>query len=174
MNGVTWSSKDNVVKAIGKTEDLNSSPTKIRFSVPKVPGIYRISGGNDKIKVVVQIEKASGGYEYYVNNRTFTVVDEDVSVELYLQVDKNKTVNDSVKVMLNKGNVTLAFEPYTGGTPYTDKYTATITDQTGDSVTLSIKNVSESVGNSTELDVMLTDRNGVTKRSEQGKKFIGG
>ena len=36
------------------------------------------------------------------------------------------------------------------------------------------KNVSESVGDSTELDVVLTDRNGVTKRSEQGKKFIGG
>lgn len=50
----------------------------------------------------------------------------------------------------------------------------TITDQTGDSVTLSIKNVSESVGDSTTLDAVLTDRNGVTKRSEQGKKFIGG
>lgn len=35
-------------------------------------------------------------------------------------------------------------------------------------------NVAESVGDSTELDVVLTDKNGITKRSEVGKTFTGG
>lgn len=43
-----------------------------------------------------------------------------------------------------------------------------------DDVTLSIENVAESVGDSTELDVILTDKNGITKRSEVGKTFTGG
>ena len=38
----------------------------------------------------------------------------------------------------------------------------------------SIENVAESVGDSTELDVVLTDKNGITKRSEVGKTFTGG
>lgn len=62
----------------------------------------------------------------------------------------------------------------TGGTPYTDKYTATIVDQAEDNVTLSIENVSAVTGDTTDLDVVLTDRHGVTKRSEIGKSFIGG
>lgn len=56
----------------------------------------------------------------------------------------------------------------------TVEYTATITDQNENNVTLSIENVAESVGDSTELDVVLTDKNGITKRSEVGKTFIGG
>lgn len=47
-------------------------------------------------------------------------------------------------------------------------------DQAEDNVTLSIENVAESVGDSTELDVVLTDKNGITKRSEVGKTFTGG
>lgn len=41
-------------------------------------------------------------------------------------------------------------------------------------VTLSIENVSAVTGDTTDLDVVLTDRHGVTKRSEVGKSFIGG
>lgn len=76
--------------------------------------------------------------------------------------------------MLNNGATALPFEPYTGGTPYTDKYTATITNQTESEVTLSIENVTATVGDTTELDIVLTDRNDITKRSEVGKTFIGG
>ena len=46
---------------------------------------------------------------------------------------------------------------------------------TVDGVTWSCKdNVAESVGDSTELDIVLTDKNGITKRSEVGKTFTGG
>lgn len=36
------------------------------------------------------------------------------------------------------------------------------------------QNVSAVTGDTTDLDVVLTDRHGVTKRSEIGKSFIGG
>lgn len=172
--GVTWSCKDNVVTAIGETGEEYSRPTDLRYHVPVVPGNYYISGGVNQIRVVVKTTNKSGLEMYYLNNQAFTITDEISSIKLYVEAIPNTIVNATTKVMLNKGNVALPFEPYTGGTPYTDKYTATIVDQAEDNVTLSIENVSAVTGDTTDLDVVLTDRYGVTKRSEIGKSFIGG
>lgn len=174
VEGVTWSCKDNIVTAIGETGNEYSRPTDLIYSVPVVPGNYYISGGVNPIRVVIKTRNISGSEMYYLNNQAFTITDDISSIKLYVEVTPNAIVNTTIKVMLNKGNVALPFEPYTGGTPYTDKYTATITDQNENNVTLSIENVAESVGDSTELDVVLTDKNGITKRSEVGKTFIGG
>lgn len=87
-------------------------------------------------------------------------------------IPQNDTSEQTVEY--TRGAASDIFEPYTGGTPYTDKYTATIVDQAEDNVTLSIENVSAATGDTTDLDVVLTDRHGVTKRSEIGKSFIGG
>lgn len=174
VDGVTWSCKDNVVTAIGETGNDFSRPTDLICRVPVVPGNYYISGGELPIRVVVKTTNVSGSEMYYLNNQAFTITDEISSIRLYVEAMPNTTVNTSIKVMLNKGNVALPFEPYTGGTPYTDKYIATIVDQAEDNVTLSIENVSAVTGDTTDLDVVLTDRHGVTKRSEIGKSFIGG
>lgn len=174
VDGVTWSCKDNVVTAIGETGNMYSWPTDLIYIVPVVPGNYYISGGVNSIRVVIKTRNISGSEMYYLNNQAFTITDDISSIKLYVEVTPNTKVDTTIKVMLNKGNVALPFEPYTGGTPYTDKYTATIVDQAEDNVTLSIENVAESVGDSTELDVVLTDKNGITKRSEVGKAFTGG
>lgn len=174
VDGVTWSCKDNVVTAIGKTGNDYSRATDLIYSVPVVPGNYYISGGVNPIRAVVKTTDKSGSERYYLNNQAFTITDEISSIKLYVEAMPNKIVNGTIKVMLNKGNVALPFEPYTGGTPYTDKYTATIVNQAEDNVTLSIENVSAVTGDTTDLDVVLTDRHGVTKRSEIGKSFIGG
>lgn len=174
VDGVTWSCKDNVVTAIGETGNDYSRPTDLIYSVPVVPGNYYISGGVNPIRAVIKTRNISGSEMYYLNNQAFTITDDISSIKLYVEAMPNTIVNTTIKVMLNKGNVALPFEPYTGGTPYTDKYTVTIVDQSEDNVTLSIENVAESVGDSTELDVVLTDKNGITKRSEVGKTFIGG
>lgn len=174
VGGVTWSCKDNVVTAIGETGKEYSRPTDLVYRVPVVPGNYYISGGVNPIRVVVKTTDNSGSDMYYLNNRAFTITGDISSIKLYVEAIPNTIVNTTIKVMLNKGNVALPFEPYTGGTPYTDKYTATIVDQAEDNVTLSIENVSAVTGDTTELDVVLTDRHGVTKRSEIGKSFIGG
>lgn len=174
VDGVTWSCKDNVVTATGETGNDYSRPYDLIYPVPVVPGNYYISGGVIPIRVVVKTTNKSGLEVYYLNNQAFTITDDISSIKLYVEVVPNTIVNATVKVMLNKGNVALPFEPYTGGTPYTDKYTATIVDQAEDNVTLSIENVSAVTGDTTDLDVVLTDRHGVTKRSEIGKSFIGG
>lgn len=174
VNGVTWSCKDNVVTAIGETGNEFSRALDLVYRVPVVPGNYYISGGVNPIRAVVKTTDNSGSDMYYLNNEAFTITDEISSIKLYVEAMPNTIVNGTIKVMLNKGNVALPFEPYTGGTPYTDKYTATIVDQAEDNVTLSIENVSAVTGDTTDLDVVLTDRHGVTKRSEIGKSFIGG
>lgn len=174
VGGVTWSCKDNVVTAIGETGTEYSRATDLVYNVPVVPGNYYISGGVNPIRAVVKTTNNSGSNMYYLNDQAFTITDEISSIKLYVEATPNTKVNATIKVMLNKGNVALPFEPYTGGTPYTDKYTATIVDQAEDNVTLSIKNVSTVTGDTTGLDVVLTDRHGVTKRSEIGKSFIGG
>ena len=174
VDGVTWSCKDNVITAIGETGEEYSRPTDLLYRVPVVPGNYYISGGVNPIRAVIKTTNISGSEMYYLNNQAFTITDDISSIKLYVEAMPNTIVNTTIKVMLNKGNVALPFEPYTGGTPYTDKYTVTIVDQSEDNVTLSIENVAESVGDSTELDVVLTDKNGITKRSEVGKTFTGG
>lgn len=174
VDGVTWSCKDNVVTAIGETGKEYSRPTDLVSIVPVVPGNYYISGGVNPIRVIVKTRNKSGLEMYYMNNQAFTITDDISSIKLYVEAMPNTIVDTTIKVMLNKGNVALPFELYTGGTPYTNKYTATIVDQAEDNVTLSIENVSAVTGDTTDLDVVLTDRHGVTKRSEIGKSFIGG
>lgn len=92
---------------------------------------------------------------------------------IYCGGDSSAT-NGAIRGLRLTVNPNSQWEPYTGGTPYTDKYTATIMNQSESEVTLSIENVSESVGESTELDVVLTDKNDITQRSEVGKTFTGG
>lgn len=174
ISGVTWTCNDNVVSAIGETSEVASTTVSdIYCNIPIKPGTYYIARGGDGIVVFVRVINKTGSTTHYYSTE-FNLDGSEQSVILFLQVNANTKVDGTVKVMLNKGDKPLPFEPYTSGTPYTDKYTATITDQTEDNVTLSIKNVSATVGDTTTLDVVLTDRNGVTKRSEQGKKFIGG
>lgn len=146
----------------------------IFYSMPIIPGNYHISGKGDVVQIIVLITKNSGESKYVYADNAFTLAGDEKSAVIYLIVRNGLVVDETIKVMLNKGDTALPFEPYTGGTPYTDKYTATIENQTGSEVTLSIENVSATVGDSTELDVVLTDKNDITQRSEVGKTFIGG
>lgn len=174
INGVRWSSVDNEVSAVGTATSYSTTMAYIFYNVPIIPGDYYISGRGEGIKTVVRIENDNDAFNYVVANHKFTLTGDEKLVTIYLQVDPQTTVNERIKVMLNKGDTPLPYEPYTGGTPYTDKYKPTITGQTGNSVTLSIENVSATEGDTTVLDIELTDKNGVTKRSEDGKPFIGG
>lgn len=172
LQNVTWSCKDNVVTAKGT--GYSSTNKHIFYNVPIIPGNYYLSGKGNGVLIVVHITENSGTSRYVYADGNFTLAGNEQSVVIYLIVRTGVVVDETIKVMLNKGDTALPFEPYTGGTPYTDKYTATIENQTDSEVTLSIENVSATVGDSTELDVVLTDRNDITQRSEVGKAFIGG
>lgn len=118
IDGVVWTCEENVVTAIGKTGDIMSQTDKdIYFDVPITVGNYHVSGGNDKIKLITRVVSKTGSYKFYINNATFTMVGDERSVTIYLEVGKQVSVNSTVKVMLNRGDVALPFEPYTGGIP---------------------------------------------------------
>lgn len=142
--------------------------TNIKLS----PGVYCVSGGNKVIEL--QLEIVKNDVKLY---KTGVVEIDGTETAISAQIQCNSLESyDSAPIsfLINVGEHALPIEPYTGGTPYTGKYKPTITAQTGNTVTLSIENVSATEGDTTELDVVLTDKNGVTKRSEVGKPFIGG
>lgn len=116
-NGVMWTSKDNVVTAIGETgENVSSTAIEIFYRMPIVAGNYHVSGSANNVAVYVRVLNSVGAYQYY-SNTNFTLTGDERDVLLYLQVPRNTTVNSTIKVMLNKGDTSLPFEPYTGGIP---------------------------------------------------------
>lgn len=117
INGVTWSCKDNVVTAIGETADkVSNTMNSISCYIPVVQGNYHISDA-DTIVITVRVLDTTGTYNYYTNNKSFSLTGDEREMILYFQIFPNLTINNTIKVMLNKGNIALPFEPYTGGIP---------------------------------------------------------
>lgn len=135
-------------------------------------GSYVLSGGLSNFYAILNNITTNTYILGYMTQR-FTL-NKKCEFRVFVRVVGGFDELTEIKPMLCKGTSPLPFEPYTGGTPYTDKYKPSITGQTANSVTLSIENVSATEGETTELDIELTDKNGVTKRSEVGKPFIGG
>lgn len=118
INGVTWTSKDNVVTAIGETgEKVSSTRPEIFYNIPIEPGDYYVSGSTNVVKVIVQFISNSGEYSHHIGDGTFTLTGDERRVTVYLDAAQNSKINNTVKVMLNKGDISLPFEPYTGGIP---------------------------------------------------------
>lgn len=150
------------------------------FCETLTPGNYnaKITSVNSDLSLYV-IAWRHGKYTILCDTsreQNFTVNDGD-KFRIFVRPNERasqESLNTTFQVIIQKAEYNSKWEVFTGGTPYTDKYTATITDQTENNVTLSIENVSASEGDSTELYVVLTDIFGVSKRSEVGKTFIGG
>lgn len=141
------------------------------------PGYYYFSNNSSPLQknaIFQIILNRPSGVEFCIDRGFY--VDTDVTkITINFRVSpSSNSINATLKPMVNSGKIQIPWQPYTGGTPYTDKYTSSIKSQSESEVTLSIENVSASVGDRTELDVVLTDKNDITQRSEVGKTFIGG
>ena len=143
------------------------------------PGTYKaITNSTGKLNLYVVVWRNNSSMIICNTDdvSTFTVKDGDL-FRIFLRpvttIDQNN-LPGTYKCIIEKDIYNEEWEIYSGGTPYTDKYTATLIEQTENSVALSIKNASAAEGENTELDVVVTDIFGVTKRSEVGKTFIGG
>ena len=154
---------------VGDGEFTCSSNLDRNFDGKNTAAYLFIAGG--KLETTSSVSTAINGV-WDGNDRTVESVDGYITIAARKSAEVNPFVG--YEIMVNRGSNALPYEPYNGGTPYTDKYAATITDQTENNVTLSIENVSASEGENTGLDVVLTDIFGVTKRSEVSKTFIGG
>ena len=174
INGVTWTSKDNVVTAIGETgENMSQTDKDIYFDVPVTAGSYYISGGDDKIKLITRIINKTGQYKFYINNASFTLIGDERSLVIYLEVQKQTSVNGSTKVMLNKGNIALPFEPYTGGIPSPSPEYPQEIKSVGDSGSIELNVMGANVLEGTKLGVKSTV-NGITYATYENGILITG
>ena len=120
LDGVSWTIKDNVVTAIGETTKghVSSTITEIFYSIPIIAGNYNLScETTTRVNVIIRVKRSSGLDAYYANNSNFSLTGDEKSAIMYFQVNEQTSVNGNVKIMLNKGNIALPFEPYTGGIP---------------------------------------------------------
>lgn len=172
LHGVTIKNTKGVFTEVGKVNVGTQVDLQPNGTFMLDTGVYTLSGGVTNFYPLLH-NKTTGQYLNGDTPRQMTL-SQKCEIEIFIRVVGGFDELTAIKPMLCKGVTALPFEPYTGGTPYTDKYKPTITAQSGNSVTLSIENVSALEGDTTKLDIELTDITGVTKRSEDGKTFIGG
>lgn len=129
-------------------------------------------GGNN-INVFVSIKNDLGTMSYYRNNANFILTGNEISATVYLQVSANTTVNGTVKVMLNKGNIALPFEPYTGGIPLPSPEYPQEIKSVGDSGNIEVNVMGANVLEGTKLGVKSTV-NGITYTTYENGILITG
>lgn len=78
-------------------------------------GTYFINGSKNNAYVYVNIKKESD--EKFIENASFTIDGTETSIILYIQINPDFTVSDIIYPMLNLGDTSKPFEPYTGGKP---------------------------------------------------------
>lgn len=82
-------------------------------------GTYYINGTKNNTYVYVLIKKTDS--EKYIENASFTIDGTETSIKIFMQINPDFSVNDIIYPMLNLGNTSKPFEPYTGGKPSPNK-----------------------------------------------------
>lgn len=87
------------------------------------PGTYTVSGGKNNTQFFIRVSKDGQAYSTYKN--TFEIKGDEVWIKAYIQVDINKTANDTIWPMLNTGSTAKPWEPFTYGIPVKGHVTPT-------------------------------------------------
>ena len=82
--------------------------TSCPISLPS--GTYNISGGKNQPKFFVRISKDGLTYTDHLDN--FTINGDEAWVRVFIQVNPNMTVNETIWPMLNAGSTALPWQPY--------------------------------------------------------------
>lgn len=117
-NGITIDCMEGGKIRISGTTETNSDFYLSRLQLPA--GTYTFSAGvNIDASVLRYALVAPGGVPYYDVNGDYTTdtIKETIEVKLLLRVYAGKTIDLTVKPMLNAGSASLPWEPYTGGKP---------------------------------------------------------
>ena len=115
-NGVTFTNNGDGSITVRGTATAQTSTNFVEVNLE--PGQYRISGGNAEVKIIARIQDGET-INYYSNNKFDVTISSNINI--YMQIDSGKTVNSTVRPMLNAGDQPLPWEPYKG------HQTATIT-----------------------------------------------
>ena len=82
----------------------------ISYPISLPPETYSVSGGNNLIKFFVRISK--NGQTYTDHSNSFTINGDEVWVRVFIQVNPNLTVSETIYPMLNAGSTALPWQPY--------------------------------------------------------------
>ena len=109
-NGVTFfNNGDGSITVKGTTTDLAmTSPVNVNLQ----PGTYFVSGTSGDIHVIARVD--SGNTFRFYDAQSFAINESTTAVILYAQVEAGKTVSDTVRPMLNVGDMALSWEQYKG------------------------------------------------------------
>ena len=117
VNGIKWSCKNGVVKAVGTTTGANSSSNSasLKYDFPIKAGTYYISGSKGNVMVYAVVEK-TGTANVIVNDKSFELDGTETLCRIFCQINTSGvTVNETIYPMLNAGTEALPWEKFTGG-----------------------------------------------------------
>lgn len=113
-NGITYTSSKGAVEVKGKTGNSSSQTDTgaLTCVLPKkLKGIFYLSGTSSNVLVNVKITLMDGKIKYFGKGK-FILDGHEKEVKVYIRVDPNKTVNETIYPMINIGDVQLPWEPY--------------------------------------------------------------
>lgn len=113
-NGITYTSSKGAVKVKGKTES-SSSQTDVSALIcvlpKKLKGIFYLSGTSSNVLVNIKITSMDGAVKYFGKGK-FNLDGYEKEAKVYIRVDPNKSVNETVYPMVNAGDTPLPWEPF--------------------------------------------------------------
>ena len=113
-NGITYTSSKGAIEVKGKTENSSSQTdmSMLMCVLPKkLKGNFYLSGTSLNVLVNVKITLMDGKIKYFGKGK-FVLDGHEKEVKVYIRVDPNKTVNETIYPMINIGDVQLPWEPY--------------------------------------------------------------
>ncbi len=113
-NGITYTSSKGAVEVKGKTGNSSSQTDTgaLTCVLPKkLKGIFYLSGTSSNVLVNIKSISMDGVVKYFGKGK-ITLDGYEKEVKVYIRVDPNKTVNETVYPMVNMGNMQLPWEPY--------------------------------------------------------------
>lgn len=113
-SGITYTSSKGAVEVKGKTGNSSSqTDTGVLTCVlpKKLKGIFYLSGTSSNVLVNIKITSMDGAVKYFGKGK-FNLDGYEKEAKVYIRVDPNKSVNETVYPMVNAGDTPLLWEPF--------------------------------------------------------------
>lgn len=112
-NGITYTSSKGAVMVVGTTGSSSSQTDTgiLAYILPKLKGVFYLSGTTQNVNVNIKKVCADGTIKYFGGGK-ITLDGDEREVKVYIKVDSNKSVNKTVRPMVNAGDTPLPWEPF--------------------------------------------------------------
>lgn len=112
-NGITYTSSKGAVMVVGTTGSSSSQTDTgiLAYILPKLKGVFYLSGTTQNVNVNIKKVCADGTIKYFGGGK-ITLDGDEREVKVYIKVDSNKSVNETVRPMVNAGDTPLPWEPF--------------------------------------------------------------